>query len=289
MQKTEATISINSTTYPYDNSKITGYINNYITTANILLYHADGLTHLELPNLTKITEGLNCPKLSSLELPKLTSIGDSKVRPDGTHLPSNDNSLRSIEIPLGTSNTIVSSNDNTDNVLTESDPCNFIFAKFMACSLSISDNISIEPTSFSSYTRVIVNTFEFKATTDITESDFETAIKPYFVQSKLTDPVLYVVSNSMVSLYKGLVRSNDIVLAIEDSPFADGKTIVNNNMKTAYNKYANTDGIHLVYDVDANIWSYQDPSSYSLDGKKVFTFSSKLTKEKGYTIPTKKI
>ena len=113
-----------------------------------------------------------------------------------------------------------------------------------------------------------------------------------FAKSNLSDPVLYIVPSALVDTYKSKVRSSDYVTALEKSPFADGKTVCGNNMKTTYvygmdgespalgeGTMLWCDGVHWRY----VSFSGGTPENAQISG---FYFLSKLTKEKGYTIPT---
>ena len=132
------------------------------------------------------------------------------------------------------------------------------------------------------YTRVMV----FRADT----------VPTNFTKSQLSDPVLYIVPSSLVDTYKSKVRSKDYVTALEKSPFADGKTVCGNNMKTECSEYKASHiipptGTHtvLTYDYYRSNWSYSTWSSGSHgtpDKGEFFHFLSKLTEERGYTIPT---
>ena len=136
------------------------------------------------------------------------------------------------------------------------------------------------------YTRVMV----FRADTVPTNFD----------KSQLSNPVLYIVPSALVDTYKSKVRSKDYVTALEKSPFADDKTVCGNNMKTEYvygmdgETPALGEGTMLWF--DSIHWQYEPyfdgtpaskiarrPESAQLSG---FYFLSKLTKERGYTIPT---
>ena len=128
------------------------------------------------------------------------------------------------------------------------------------------------------YTRVMV----FRADT----------VPTGFTESRLSDPVLYIVPSALVDTYKSKVRSRDYVTALEKSPFADGKTVCGNNMKTRYNNADFSDIPDpstkvLVYRPNTQTngsWEYS--SKKDVSNSKLFSFWSKLTEEMGYTIPT---
>ena len=153
---------------------------------------------------------------------------------------------------------------------------------------------------FGHLTRIYSNSICYYARVMVFRAD---TVPTNFTQSKLSDPVLYIVPSALVDTYKSKVRSEDFVTALEKSPFADGKTVCGNNMKTVY-VYGMTgetpdlgEGTMLWF--DSFNWRYvsyyggsfasktaRRPEDAQLSG---FYFLSKLTKEKGYTIPTEKL
>ena len=134
------------------------------------------------------------------------------------------------------------------------------------------------------YTRVMV----FRADT----------VPTNFTKSLLSDPVLYIVPSTLVDTYRSKVRSTDYVTALEKSPFADGKTVCGNNMKTKlgnadFSDTAETEDeipdsstTALVYRPSTQTngsWEYS-PMGDVLNGE-LFSFWSKLTEVQGYTMP----
>ena len=203
----------------------------------------------------------SCSGLTSVELPNLTSAGDN--------LLGSCSGLTSVELPNLTSG---------GKYLLYWVTGNFNFIDFgYATKLNVANRVQV----------MVIRA-------DTVPSDF--------AQSNLSDPVLYIVPSALVDTYKAKVRSKDYVTALEKSPFADGKTVCGNNMKTAY-FYGNDgenpglgEGIMLKYYGHWDSWDYiTDFSTTSVNrmarapqnpGNEGYVFLSKLTKERGYTIPT---
>lgn len=232
--------------------------NTFVTSVGSHFLHGcSSLTSVELPNLTNADYDFlyNCPSLTNVELPNLTNMGQDSL---------NDcNKLHSAEFPkLANSYTL-----KIENLMTTY----FIDFGYIT---------DISQTTFM-HTRVMV----LRADT----------FPKNFIQSMLSDSVLYIVPSALVDTYKSKVRSQDYVTALEKSPFADGKTVCGNNMKTEYSESAKPEGImssgthtFLTYDCYGG-WEYQTYSSAAgatPDKGEFFHFLSKLTEEKGYTILT---
>ena len=250
--------------YPQYAKNVLKFKNSFLTSAGgNLLESCSGLTSVELPNLTSGGDSLlrSCSGLTSVELPNLTSAGDN--------LLGSCSGLTSVELPNLTSG---------GKYLLYWVTGNFNFIDFgYATKLNVANRVQV----------MVIRA-------DTVPSDF--------AQSNLSDPVLYIVPSALVDTYKAKVRSKDYVTALEKSPFADGKTVCGNNMKTAY-FYGNDgenpglgEGIMLKYYGHWDSWDYiTDFSTTSVNrmarapqnpGNEGYVFLSKLTKERGYTIPT---
>lgn len=250
--------------YPSGAGKILKLKNTFITSAgHSFLGNCTSLTYAELPNLTKVGKYcLSRAAITNIELPNLTKAGIS--------LFMECNNLRSIELPK-----IIDFFDIEFNRGTASSPIHFIDCGYAT---------DLHPTVFY-FTRVIV----LRADT----------VQETFEQSALSNPVLYIVPAALVDTYKSKVRSGDWVTALEESPFADGKTVCGNNMKTVYIEGMDGEtpglGEGTMLWFDSIRWQYVPyfpgrfasktarlPENSMLSG---FYFLSKLTKEQGYTIP----
>lgn len=250
---------------PSQNSDILKFKNIFITSVGEgFLGSCRGLTYVELPNLTSAGACLlwDCRSLTSVELPNLTSVGE-------TFLYRDDN-IRSIECPKLKSiyvNTYESMGE-----ASSSSPMYFVDFGYIT-------NAN-EPNFY--YAQVMV----LRADT----------VPTNFTHSLLSEPVLYIVPSALVDTYKSKVRSQDVVTALEKSPFADGKTVCGNNMKTEYGAIPDSDaGLYdymLLYSDEKQKWESLDKISiqgYIDTGKyqNFFVFYSKLTRERGYTINTR--
>lgn len=239
--------------YPAKNPNIIKFKNTFITSTGIVLGELSALVYAELPNLTTAGDGLfyGCGKLPFIELPNLTTAGDNMFL--------SCDSLRSIETPKLMSGSSINMGG-SDSI---SSPNYFIDIGYA--------------TDFSSaaffYNRITILRAPI--------------IPKNFIQTALSDPVLYIVPSALVNAYKSKVRSGDYVTALEKSPFADGKTVCGNNMKTAYNSHVPgtlRNDISLFYNTDVDSWEYvQGTITQPTSG---FYFLSKLTKSQSYTIPT---
>ena len=228
-----------------------------ISAGNYLLENCQDLTSVELPNLASAGDDLlnGCSSLTSVELPKLTSTGN--------HTLASCLDLTSIELPK-----LTSAGNSLLHMVTGylSSPFNFIDLGYVTNS------------KVTKYAKVMV------IRVDTVPSDF--------IQSSFSDPVLYIVPSALVDTYKAKVRSIDYVTALEKSPFADGKTVCGNNMKTRYNNADFSDIPDpstkvLVYRPNTQTngsWEYS--SKKDVPNGRLFSFWSKLTEEMGYTIPT---
>lgn len=259
--------------YPSGAKKILKFKNTFITSAsNSFLGDCTSLTHVELPNLTKVGKYfLSGTAITSVELPNLTKAGIS--------LFMECDNLHSVELPKLTNFCDIQFPSSSI-----SSPIDFIDCGYAT---------DIHPTVFR-YARVII----LRANT----------VQTNFEQTQLSTPVLYIVPSALVDTYKSKVRhadtyDGDVVTDLESSPFADGKTVCGNNMKTVY-VYGMTgetpdlgEGTMLWYQNDFYDWRYVPhyggnpiskiarlPEDAALSG---FYFLSKLTKEQGYTIPKK--
>lgn len=255
--------------YPNNNRKVVKYKNNYLTSAygDNFLWNLSSLVSVELPNLVSASRFLtDCPLIASVEFPNLTDVRFSFLfRCD---------SLRSVEIPKFTTNT---EHGYIGTIGKPSALTPIYFIDFGFSTVFSKDNFY--------YTQVMI----LRADTVPTD----------FAQSKLSDPVLYIVPSALVDTYKSKVRSKDSVTALEESPFADGKTVCGNNMKTTV---GHTDFTDIDEDVKADSstkilvylpstqtighWEYNSANaSYDITKRGLFAFCSKLTKEQGYIIP----
>ena len=264
------TKSTSSYAYPYTSSyNISKFKNTFITSVDRgFLTDCESLIYAELPNLTKATGSnfLNKALFAYVELPNLVDAG--------SFLLMDCKNLRSVELPKLTT---VKGVLLTRVGMSESSPMYFVDFGY------ITGNI---PSEAFRYTQVMV----LRAGT----------VPTGFEQSRLSNSVLYIVPSALVDTYKSKVRSTDCVTALEKSPFADGKTVCGNNMKTTV---GNTDFSDIDEDVrvDSSIkilcylpstqttghWEYNTAdASYDILKITVFGFCSKLTKERGYTIPT---
>lgn len=251
--------------FPNRANKILKFKNTFITSVGTnFLSDCPSLTYVELPNLTEAGE--NCLKqtaITSVELPNLITAGDK--------LLCGRVNIRSIELPK----LINLGEYSLDFRILESDPVYFI-----DCGYATNINSLIFR-----YTRVIV----LRANT----------VPTSFKQSQLPE-ALYIVPSALVDAYKSKVRSQDYVTALEESPFADGKTVCGNNMETVY--FDGTvgeapdlgEGNMLCF--NGSRWQYESyflgMSASKTARSSIYIFSSgfyflsKLTDEQGYTIPT---
>lgn len=228
------------------------------------------LTYIEAPNLTNISDIAldDCSSLTHIELPNLTTVG--------YRLLQDCESLRSIECPKLTP--VSDGHYYGTGSSSASSPNYFID---LGTEQKLHYNLWF-------YTRVLV----LRADT----------VSTGFTQSRLSDPVLYIVPSALVDTYKSKVRSKDFVTALEKSPFADGKTVCGNNMKTYYYRGMDGETVDLgegtmlkYYNVFDN-WNYESTTNEASLGQIArapenavgsgFYFLSKLTKEQGYTVPT---
>lgn len=200
----------------------------------------------------------SCKNLTHVELPNLTSAGRQLV-----HMCYN---LRSVETPK------LTTLSGTQYKLGSSSNLMYF--------IDFGYTTNIDKGSFY-YTQVMVLRAE--------------TVPANFAQSNLSTPVLYIVPSALVDTYKAKVRSQDYVTALEKSPFADGKTVCGNDMETSY--VYGTDGETLGLDEEDTLWfdgihwqyvsgSVDTPASKIAGGPSGFYFLSKLTKDRGYTIPT---
>lgn len=261
----------------YSNSKYTGkYVYGNKLQGNILIggmksknavLYPRGANNISKFKNTFVTNVENnflesCKNLTYVELPNLTSAGDQLM-----HICYN---LRSVEVPKLTT---LSGNQYH---LGKSSLMYFI--------------------DFGYTTNIDTDNF-YRTQVMVLRAD---TVPTKFAQSKLSDPVLYIVPSALVDTYKSKVRSQDYVTALEKSPFADGKTVCGNNMKTTYvygmvgETPALGGGTMLWYNgINWKYVTYFDDTSASNIARAPenaqisgFYFLSKLTKEKGYTIPT---
>ena len=256
--------------YPSSNiSNVSKFKNTFVTSVGSgFLSACSSLIHVELPNLIKTTgfSFLQKALVAYVELPNLVNAGP--------YLFQECKNLRSVELPKLTTvgvGLLVGAD------LSMSSPMYFADLGY------ITENTS---TDIFMYTRVIVRRTD--------------QAPKAFVQSRLSGPVLYIVPSALVDTYKAKVRSKDYVTALEKSPFADGKTVCGNNMKTAFYSGVDDeetddlgDGSELHYCTFGGRWYYtydtnprQAMRAPENSGEVGFYFSSKLTKERGYTIPT---
>ena len=253
-----------TSTYPSRTDKILKFKNTFITSAgDSFLGNCTSLTYAELPNLTKVGKYfLSRAAITSVELPNLTKAGIS--------LFMECDNFRSIELPKLTNFCDIQFPSSSI-----SSPIHFIDCGYAT---------DIYHTVFR-YARVII----LRAKT----------VQTNFEQSALSELVLYIVPAALVDTYKSKVRSGDWVTALEESPFADGKTVCGNNMKTVYIEGMDGEtpdlGEGTMLWFDSIQWRYVPyfpgrfasktarlPENSMLSG---FYFLSKLTKEQGYTIP----
>lgn len=270
----------------YSNSKYTGTpVYNDNLQGNILIggmkskenvYYPRGANNISKFKNTFVTNVENaflesCKNLTYVELPNLTS-----ARSQFMHICYN---LRSVEIPKLT--TLSGSQYQLGS------SSNLMYFIDFGYTTNINNNNFY-------YTQVMV----LRADT----------VPTNFAQSKLSDPVLYIVPSVLVDTYKAKIRSMDYVTALEKSPFADGKTVCGNNMKTVYQSRSEIwlgEGTSMVWHARSDEWMYDTyyPQSDDNSGDQAvpsvanvmrapeptdrsFRFFSKLTKEQGYTIPT---
>lgn len=238
---------------------------NLISCTDSLLWHDGNLTYVDLTNLTSAGEELlkDCSSLTSVELPNLTSAGN--------YLLYNCTKLNSVELPKLTT---------LDSQL-----------------LSMGSHSDSSPMYFIDFGHItnIYNLNFFYTQVMVLRAD---TVPTNFQQSKLSDPVLYIVPSALVDTYKSKVRSMDYVTALEKSPFADGKTVCGNNMQTRFGHADFSDTAEtedeipdsstkvLVYRPSTQTngsWEYS-PMDNVLNGE-LFSFWSKLTEEQGYTMP----
>lgn len=290
--------------YPQFAKNITKFKNNFITSAGkSLLTGCSSLISVELPNLASAGDHTlaTCSSLTSVELPNLTNTDGSfltgcssltsvklpKLTSAGNYVLEDCSSLTSIELPKLTSvgSSFLTSCSSLTSVelpklttvgvgllvgagLSKSSPMYFADLGY------ITENTSADTFM---YTKVIVLRAD--------------KVPSSFIQSRLSDPVLYIVPSALVDTYKAKVRSQDYVTALEKSPFADGKTVCGNNMKT---KFGNADFSDtpdtstkvLVYRPNTQTngsWEYNSMGDVLDD--ELFSFWSKLTEEQGYTMP----
>lgn len=262
--------SSSTSTYPNNVNKILKFKNTFITSAgSYFLNGCSSLTDVELPDLTEVDRDcLRGTAITSAELPNLTTAGDNLLN-DCTN-------IRSAELPklrnLGRHGLFTNTSTSSP-------------AYFIDCGYAT----NINPTVFR-YTRVIVLRVH--------------TIQTNFEQSQLSDPVLYIVPSDLLEIYMSKIRRIDYVTVLENSPFADGKTVCGNNMKTVYNNDVGTndrvfpgEGTTLCYKNNVDKWEYV-PEALTQQGDVQlafdpsgpmyptgFYFLSKLTKEQGYTIP----
>ena len=263
--------------YPSSAHKMIKYKNTFVTGVEDFLLNCENVIEVEAPNLINVGRYLlrDCSSLTHIELPNLTTVGVDSL--------NGCKGLRSIELPKLTVN-----GEDDDfwqaGSNSASSPNYFIDLGSIA---RIYDNPFI-------YTQVMV----LRAGT----------VPTNFKQSKLSDPVLYIVPSALVDTYKSKVRSSDYVTALEKSPFADGKTVCGNNMKTVYQSRSEIwlgEGTSMVWHARSDEWMYDTYYPQS-DGNssdqavpsvanvmrapeptdRSFRFFSKLTKEQGYIIPT---
>lgn len=269
--------STTSSAYPDTSSNnISKFKNTFITSVGSYLSSCKSLIYAELPNLTKATgfSLLNYALITYIELPSLVT--------GGPYLLQNCDNLRSVELPRLTAVDVGLLSSVRPST---SSPMHFVDFGY------ITENINAD---IIQYARVVV----LKANT----------VPTRFIRSSLSDPVLYIVPSSLVDTYKSKVRSTDYVTALEKSPFADGKTVCGNNMKTVYQSRSEIwlgEGTSMVWHASSDEWMYDTyyPQSDDNSGDQAvpsvanvmrapeptdesFRFFSKLTKEQGYTIPT---
>ena len=275
----------------YGGSDITGFKNSFITTTgNSLLSGCSALTSVELPNLTTAGDKLlyGCFALTSVELPNLTTVG--------SYLLYGVKKLSSIELPnLKSAAGKLLLHSGTSQIRSVECP------KLVTGTFDSTQTSTLTPTYFMDVGfSTSIGTTNQQYTQVIVARNTTTPIITY--QSKLSTPVLYIVPSALVDTYKSKVRSTDYVTALETSPFADGRTVCGNNMKTDY--YEGTDGetVNLgdgnklrlhAYSGTIGAWEYIDDSSDRVSVQATenaynagFYFLSKLTNERGYTIPT---
>lgn len=245
----ETTDVASSSNYSYPQNGrwvIKKYKNNVITSAGYgFLDSEEGITYLELENLVSVGSYAfrNLGDLESLELPNLTSAGSSLLAGQRRHVY-----IPSIELPKLTSSTLYSSG------------WSGFTAEFLDYMYRPHDN-------YEEYCKAIVCRNE---------------TVPDYNQSSLRTPVIYIVPNDTITSWQSKVRSSDYVVALEGSPFHDGKTVAGNKMKTAYNALPSNadsyDGTIICYPV-LGIWEKSQIPRVS----PYFAFCSKLTRENGYT------
>ena len=303
--------------YPRDNNNILKFKNSFLTSAgNNLLTGCSGLAYVELPNLISARNSLlsGCSGLTSVELPNLTSAGNymledcpsltsvelPNLTSAGNYMLSGCSGLTSVELPNLTSagNSLLE----YCSSLTSVELPNLTSAGNSLLTFVGNSSSTINFIDFGHLTKINNDKIFYYARVMVFRAD---TVPTNFTQSQLSYPVLYIVPSALVDTYKSKVRSKDYVTALEKSPFADGKTVCGNNMKTAYfrgNDGENPglgEGIMLKYFGHFGSWNYiTDFSTASVNrmarapqnpGDEGYVFLSKLTKERGYTIPTRGI
>lgn len=260
---------ISGSTYPEIADKILKFKNTFIISAGDgFLNDCTSLTYAELPNLIEVGKYcLSGTAITSIELPNLTKAGIS--------LFMECDNLRSVELPKLTKFCDIQFPSSS-----RSSPIHFIDCGYAT---------DIHPTVFR-YARVII----LRAKT----------VQTNFQQSALSEPVLYIVPSDLIDIYISKIRMEDYVIALELSPFADGKAVCGNNMKTVYindtgigDRVFTGEGTTLCYNIDSTQWEYVSETStrqgdihLAFDPGGViyprgYYFLSKLTKEQRYTIP----
>ena len=272
-------------------SDITGFKNSFITTAgDNLLSDCSALTSVALPNLTTAGDKLlsDCSALTSVALPNLTTAG--------SYLLYGVKKLSSIELPnLKSAAGQLLLHSGTSQIRSVECP------KLVTGTFDSTQTSTLTPTYFMDVGfSTSIGTTNQQYTQVIVARNTTTPIIMY--QSKLSTPVLYIVPSALVDTYKSKVRSTDYVTALETSPFADGKTVCGNNMKTDYYEGVDGETVNLgdgnklrlhAYSGTIGAWEYIDDSSDRVSVQATesaynagFYFLSKLTNERGYTIPT---
>ena len=285
---------------------------NLTTAGNKLLYGCSAITSVELPNLTTAGDNLlyGCSAITSVELPNLTTAGDNllsdcsaltsvalpNLTTAGSYLLYGVKKLSSIELPnLKSAAGQLLLHSGTSQIRSVECP------KLVTGTFDSTQTSTLTPTYFMDVGfSTSIGTTNQQYTQVIVARNTTTPIIMY--QSKLSTPVLYIVPSALVDTYKSKVRSTDYVTALETSPFADGKTVCGNNMKTDYYEGVDGETVNLgdgnklrlhAYSGTIGAWEYIDDSSDRVSVQATesahnagFYFLSKLTNERGYTIPT---
>lgn len=242
-------------TYPNQSRKLTDYYNSFLMTTpfSLLSGEESALKSVRLPNLVSCYQILgNDSAVKHLELPILQNI--DKV----------GGNLMSFEAPnlLGDFN------------FRWIDTLKFIDVGYADCYAAL-------------HTLTLSGAVVVARSTSCTNASF----------ASTPSNTLFIVPSSVVDTFRKIIPASNYVTALEKSPFADSKTVCGNNMEVEYYDPINGKptltgfGTVLFYSARRDSWQYvsdtdQLPTASEITPGTGFYFSSKLTKEKGYTIPT---